>query len=135
MACSKCKDGLIPFIKNGKVVPHAWVDCDCKQQIEHYQPLTPDMFDFPMSDTFRGFSYQYCNQPDPGETVPGPEAPPLQEIIHRHSDMSKQDYRLLRQLRSQVMRLQGQVQQHRTEPVKGTDGEKHNREDITDRLY
>ena len=92
MTCPKCKDGLIPFVKNGKVVPHAWLDCECKQQVEHYQPLTPDMFDFPMSDTFRGFSYEYCNQPDPGYIPPEQEASATQVIEHRHYNIPEQGY-------------------------------------------
>ena len=84
--CSRCNgSGLIPFVKNGKVVPHAWIDCDCKQQVEHYQPITPADFDFSMSDTFRAFSYQYCNQPDPGYIPQEQEAPaPRVEVITRY---------------------------------------------------
>jgi len=70
--CDKCKDtGLIPFIKNDKVIPFVFQDCGCEEPpIEHYQPLSPDAFDYPMSDTFRGFAYQYCGQADPGYSQP-----------------------------------------------------------------
>ena len=67
--CDKCsKTGLLPFVKNGKVIPNALVDCECKLSlIEHYDPVRPlpSDFDFPMSDIFRAYTYQYCNQQDP----------------------------------------------------------------------
>jgi len=71
--CYKCNHtGLIPFKnKEGKIIPYAWVDCECKQpESDHYQPLKPDDFDFPCSDTWRGFYYTYCGQPDPGYIRP-----------------------------------------------------------------
>ena len=108
MPCSKCGGtGLIPF-KNRR---DAWVDCDCKEAYEgeRYHQITPDMFDFPMSDTFRAHSYQYCNQPDPGYIPPEPEAPPPQIIEHRHSDMSKKDFARLNSLERQVKYLQGKL--------------------------
>ncbi len=67
--CEKCSHtGLLPFIKNGRVIPHTFVDCECRLSLPEYcDPVRPQPsdFDFPMSDIFRAYTYQYCNQPDP----------------------------------------------------------------------
>jgi len=98
----------LPFKKNGKIIPHAFVDCECKLVIpERFDNVRPDVsdFDFPMSDTFRGFSFGYCNQPDLGYVPLDPEAKP-QEIFHYHVDLSK---KILQNLEGQVKYLQGKV--------------------------
>jgi len=106
--CSKCGGtGLIPF-KNRR---DAWIDCECKQQAEHYQPVTPADFDFPMSDTFRAFSFEYCNQPDPGTVPPEPITLPL----------NKQQAPLrFQELQGQVTYLQDKLLQHLTPKPKQT---------------
>ena len=75
--CNKCNHtGLLPFMKEGRLIPHAFIDCECKLSIiEHYNPvkLRPEDFDFPCSDTLRGFSYEYCGMPDPGSCKSLPE--------------------------------------------------------------
>ncbi len=55
--CEKCNGtGLLPFIKNGKVIPYAFIDCACKKEMtEHYQPLNGDDFDFPCSYLWRAY--------------------------------------------------------------------------------
>ena len=72
--CEKCNHiGLLPFVKDGKIIPNAFIDCECKLNIpEHLDParIQPEDFDFPMSDTFRGFSYEYCGQLDPSYIPP-----------------------------------------------------------------
>uniref|UniRef100_A0A6M3IQL1 Uncharacterized protein n=1 Tax=viral metagenome TaxID=1070528 RepID=A0A6M3IQL1_9ZZZZ len=102
--CPICHGGgLIPF-KNRS---DAWLDCSCKQpEPERYHQIDASDFDYPCSDTFRAHTYQHTNQPDPGYIAPQPIAPPPQVIEHRHSDMSKQDYALLRNLEGQVKYLQ-----------------------------
>jgi len=71
--CKKCgHTGLLPFIKNNKVIPNAFVDCECKFDITYQSDrarLMPRDFDFPMSDTFRGNTYQYCEDSDPAGRV------------------------------------------------------------------
>ena len=68
--CEICGgNGILPFKKNGQVIPFVWLDCSCKldnPEPEHYQLLSPADFDLPCSDTFRGYSFEYCGQPDPG---------------------------------------------------------------------
>ena len=109
MACSHCHDsGLIPFEKDGRVIPHAWINCPhCYQQpVEHYQPLSSADYDYACSNTFRAHSFEYCNRPDPGYIPPEPEASPPQEIFHYHVNLSKQ---ILRNLEGQVNYLQGKL--------------------------
>jgi len=68
--------------------------------------LRPSDYDYACSDTFRAHSFEYCNQPDHGETVPEPEVTPSQDIFHYHVDLSKQ---ILRNLEGQVNYLQGKL--------------------------
>ncbi len=57
MNCKKCKGTkLIPFKKDGSVVPNAWIHCSCyEEEPEHYHPVLPEDFDFPMSYDFRAY--------------------------------------------------------------------------------
>lgn len=58
--CLKCKDsGLLPFIKNGKTIPHVSLFCSCHQasadperEPERYKRFMPEDFDFPMSYSY-----------------------------------------------------------------------------------
>ncbi len=63
--CNKCKQtGLLPFVKNEKEVPNTFIDCECKLALsEHFDPakLQPEDFDFPMSETFRAFTFDFCD--------------------------------------------------------------------------
>jgi len=88
--------GLLPFVKNGKVIANAWIDCDCKDTGEYHQSLTPADFDFPCSGMFRNHYEILCGgQQDPIEKE-REESPPT-EIIHRHSNMGKAEFDLLQQ--------------------------------------
>ena len=103
---NKCDGtGLIPFTKEGRVIPNCWTHCDChpvyglNPEPEHYRKVTPDDYDFPMSSDFRAWTYQHCGVPDPGYIPPERQASPItpQEIIHRHSNMGKQEFDLLQE--------------------------------------
>ena len=69
MSCTICGDtALIPFVKEGRVIPNTFQDCSCKvSEVEHYRPIQAEDFDFPCSETFKAHSYQYYNQVDPAE--------------------------------------------------------------------
>lgn len=68
--CKRCGGtGLVPH----PTIKYAWLDCDCKQSEEHYQPLKPEDFDFPCSDTWRGFYFEMYSGKDPGYIPPQPE--------------------------------------------------------------
>ena len=104
--CPKCAGtGLLPYIKpDGTASKYAKVYCDChsvyglEPEPGHYQSITPEDYDFPLSDTFRGYSFEVCGQSDPGR-IPEPEPAPLEprEVIHRHSDMGKKEFDFLQQ--------------------------------------
>lgn len=71
MVKSKCQichgTGLLPFVKDGRVIPFAFQDCECKDnQPEHFIDYKPGDFDFPCSDTYRGYFYNQCGIKDPG---------------------------------------------------------------------
>ena len=106
--CNICNGGgLIPFIKNGKVISNAWLECSCKGvEPERFRDIRPEDFDYPMSATFRSHTYQHTNQPDPGYVAPEPQALPSKAIYHYHVDISKQ---ILRNLEGQVKYLQSKL--------------------------
>ena len=68
--CENCNHtGLLPFVKDGKVIPFVWIDCDCRGKLqyqENYHTLTPDMFDFSCSPDFRASQFNVCGVFDPG---------------------------------------------------------------------
>lgn len=111
----KCDgSGLIPLKKNSKVIPHAHIFCDCHPQYgiathEHYGDVKPEDYDFPMSETFRAWAHESCGVSDPGYIPPVPPEPSPQVIVHRHSDMSKEDYDLLQQTARKANYLEKQV--------------------------
>ena len=79
--CEKCnRTGLLPFVKNDKVIPNVYINCECKEFTENFNPTKPypSDFDFPQSDTFRGYSFQYCEQADP---VPMKEVSESLEVV------------------------------------------------------
>ena len=109
---NKCDgSGLIQFKKNGKVIPYCWSHCDChpvyglNPKPEHYRDVQLEDYDFPCSSTFRAYSHQYCGVADPGSDASQSvynrnleeEKPQVIEHIHRHGDMSKQEFDLLQQ--------------------------------------
>ena len=59
--CEKCNHtGLLPFIKNGKVISHAHIYCECHKDEEHYQPIKPEDFDFSCSYRWRSYYETYA---------------------------------------------------------------------------
>lgn len=71
--CPICgRSGLIPFVKDGKVIENAFQDCECKLDLarESYHPIKVEDFDYPVSDTFRDYSFEYCGAIDPGAQIP-----------------------------------------------------------------
>jgi len=72
--CEKCDaTGLLPFVKNDKIIPYAFVDCACKEQEPyHHQPMDIGEFDFPCSYSWRAYY---------SETNGGSYLPPLEVTI------------------------------------------------------
>ena len=122
--CQICNDtGLIPFKrKDGSVVPNAWLDCSCKEPVtDHYTAVTPSDFDFPMSDTFRGFFYERCGVLDPAHSPPQQDITAIEDRLNdleAEQDLGKswQASKVWRhqveQLKSQVLYLQGKLNEH-----------------------
>ena len=94
--CEKCnRKGLLPFIKNGKTIPHAFVNCECRLQIQeeeydHYRDIRPEDFDYPMSDTFRELTFElYGSQVEQRSAFTEPEEritvePTNRHVVHHH---------------------------------------------------
>lgn len=102
--CEKCNHtGLVPSKAlgkfSGKPIPNCFSDCECKGDSHDYDyPLKPEDFDFPMSSTFRAFSFQYCGWPDPGYIPPEAQPNSPKEVIHSHSDIGKKEFALLQKV-------------------------------------
>lgn len=87
LCCKKCNHtGYLPFIKKGKLIPHAFINCECKDSIlEHDLFIHPPEYDFPCSPTYRDFEhYQKTgllfNEQPRTETVK--EIIPIKHIVH-----------------------------------------------------
>lgn len=98
--------GLIPFTKDEKVIEHTFTHCDChpvygveNADRRYAHALNLADFDFPMSDTFRGWSYEESGKRDPARQEITIELPSDQEDID--------------QLREQVAELHRKVQTQR----------------------
>ena len=78
--CKKCnRTGLLPFVKEGRVVPNAYLNCECRVVDEsyHYLNIDTDAFDFPMSGHYREFTFEQYGRPwEQRSEIYQPEEPP-----------------------------------------------------------
>ena len=101
--------GLIPLTKDGKVIPFAWVHCDChpiyglNPEPEHYHPVSPEDYDFPLSDTYRAWTYEHCGIPDPGY------APSREKIQRQVKPMTKPAQDEIQKLKAEINHLQNEI--------------------------
>ena len=91
MTCELCSGKqLIPFVKDGRVIPFAWVNCICKvEEPERFQEIRPEDFDYPMSETFRESTFELYGRPwEHRNEIYQPEEQPTevipQKIIVKH---------------------------------------------------
>lgn len=72
--CKKCNHtGLLPFVKDGRRIDNAFLHCECNEinQPEHYTPVRPEDYDYPMSwDNWRSIC-QVNGWPVPTTEQPG----------------------------------------------------------------
>lgn len=107
--CPKCKGkGLLPFKKNGKVVPHAFLWCDCYEEENTTHAPSPEDFDFPMSATFRSFSFGYCGLQDPG-IIPTLDTAHLEDRVGNLEAISAQRGGIPRQYHDQFQQIRGEI--------------------------
>lgn len=106
---------MTPFVKDGRTVPNAFVWCDCYEEERHHYSPKPGDFNFPMSSTFRAFTFEYCGFADPGH-VP---ALNLSEIEDRLNDLEamsaqagaipRQYYNEFQQIRAELAHLRNKI--------------------------
>ena len=94
-----------------------------------------ESFDFPCSETFHGYTYEYYGEPDPSYIPPQPD---LTEIENRLNDLEsevaspgsipKRYHEQIQQLKSQIQNLQSRVNKLAARKSQPTDFE-----DITHR--
>lgn len=111
--CEKCNHtGFLPFIKNDKVIPHARIYCECHKDEEHYQPVRPEDFDYPMSYSFYRSLCQYQGWPEPGSCELLPRALEDDKEISEPAWEAKQ-WDVVQQLQGQVRFLSSKVNEMR----------------------
>jgi len=66
-----------------------------EEPMRHYQSIKFEDFDYPMSDTFRGYSYEYCGVPDPAKS----DAEPREEIVTTPEPSNKEAWRVAQEAR------------------------------------
>jgi hypothetical protein len=85
--------------------------------------MNPEDFDYPMSSIFRGYSYEYCGERDPGyvpESIAELKAQlnDLQAIVAEPGSVPRQYYNQLQQLRGEVAYLRTKVAEMRAKRQK-----------------
>lgn len=98
----------MPFIKDGQPVPHAFLWCGCYEEERIIHHPNPEDFDFPMSGTFRGFSFEYCGMSDP-RRVPASNMSELEDRISNLEEISAMPGRIPRKYYDQFQQIQGEV--------------------------
>ena len=109
---NKCDgSGLIPLKnKAGEIVPYAWTHCDChpvygiNPEPQHYREPQLDDYDYPLSDSFRAWTYEHCGIPDPGYA-------PSREKIQRQQvkPMTKPAQDEIQKLKAEINHLQNEI--------------------------
>jgi hypothetical protein len=92
MVCALCGGkGQYPLVRHGRIVPHTFVDCDCKQdEPEHFHKNTPDIIDFPVSwDFYRHFARHYGWEEPPDNMVKPPEKKSEKTSLYKKSYKQK----------------------------------------------
>jgi len=128
--CPKCNGtSLIPLVKDGKVIPHTFLHCECyEEELDHYYPLRKEDFDFSMSYSYyRGLS-QYHGWPDPGtdiveESNLEDRIDNLEAITAESGSMPRHYHDRLQQLEARVIRAETKLNEYLS-PKKQTQLEK-----------
>lgn len=78
--------------------------------------VRPEDYDFPMSETFRAWTYQYCGMPDPGYVPPQPDIAGLEDrindleaILAMPGEVPRHYHDQIQQLKAQVLFLQKKI--------------------------
>lgn len=74
----------------------------------HFTP-NPKDYDFPMSATFRAWTYQYCEVPDPGYVPPQPDVADLEDRIGNLEAISAEPRQIPRRYEDRLEQIQGTV--------------------------
>lgn len=96
--CKKCNyTGLLPFIKDGRRIDNAFLHCECHEvnQPDHYTPVRPEDYDYPMSwDSWRsicqlnGWPVPTSERPEPSQEEPEGEG--AQQLRGEVKDLRRQ---------------------------------------------
>ncbi len=106
--CSICNDtGLLPFIKNGKTIPNAFVYCECHDDDPPpHREVRPGDIDFPVSyGVYRGLCQEF-GWPDPGSCEP-PEQ--VSNPLGEEPSWNRRQWDVVQSLRGEVNHLHKEV--------------------------
>ena len=117
MDCQKCDGtGLLPFIKNGRVISHARIYCEChRDEPEHYYPVSPDDIDYPVSySVYRSLCQQHgWDDPGPHELPEQPSRPfvprPFVNVTYKVNDV---DTPAFKELQDKIKKLNGRMSKY-----------------------
>ena len=99
--CEKCNHtGLLPSKVlgkfSGKPIPNCFTNCECRDELErqeedHYHPVRPEDFDFPISyDHYRSLC-QLHGWHDPGSQYPSEPEPATERIVYHTHHLNSKD--------------------------------------------
>ena len=143
--CDKCNgSGFMPFVKDGKEIPHMRVHCDCVMPMRSvYSEIKASDFNFPCSDTFRAYYEVEYRGYDPAYIPPQPETVITEEhhFYHHNIKLSKSQWAKHYELEKKIQLLSAKLNQlsallpaQAKKPKTGgaSEGEW---EDVTDKYY
>ena len=94
MTCELCNGTqLLPFVKEGRTIPHAFSDCSCRlEEPERYHEITTNDFDFPCSQSYREFTIEQYGRPwEQRHEIYQPEEAPVQAPAPQPWDQRQQN--------------------------------------------
>ncbi len=105
MNCELCNDTkLIPFVnKQGQLRNDAFLDCECKVDEPDHYDIRPEDFDYPMSQSYREFTFEQYGRPWEKKSDIVMLAPVIQEAESQPWDQRQQHQ--IDQTRAEIKRL------------------------------
>jgi len=109
--CEKCNHtGLIPFKnKEGKLIPYAFVYCECHKDEPEQRPILPRDFDFAMSySNYRSLCQEH-SWTDPGDNEIHKELQQELSPKEQEPEWGKKQWDSVLQVKAQVLHLQNRI--------------------------
>ncbi len=128
MACTICKGKkLLPFKrKDGSILPHAWIDCECKQEEPvRFRNTRPEDFDFPVSGAFREYTFGNYGRPWEKRSASIPQVQPEAKAPESQPWDKRQQYQIdqtraeLTHIKQKLLEITGKKPRQKPSDYKG----------------